>query len=161
MANPVSHIAWECTDEVLIKDFLNARPTNNICMLANHAIMSSDQLSMAVRKAKNNFANGLNRARELDTEFIRILAGTHNISLAFKRVGLKPSCRKGWLVNLGDDEQNLHDLATHLGLNPKKQDYVLSAANLHKIGIEFSENVEPSKYEDMLLGHVAGSDLDY
>lgn len=161
MANPVFHIAWESTGEVSIKDFLEKRPSNNICILAHHAVMSSNQVSMAIRKAKNNFEQGLNRARDLDTEFIRILAGTHNISLAFNRVGLKSSCRKGWLVNLADDGQNLSEFVDSLGLKSVVNEYEVTGENLLKLGIEFSDKVSPDKYQDMLLGHIAGSDLDY
>ena len=161
MANPVFHIAWESTDEVSIKDFLKKRPSSNICIVARHAVMSSNQVSMAIGKAKNNFEQGSNRARELDTEFIRILAGTHNISLAFNRVGLKSSCRKGWLVNLADDGQNLIEFADSFGLKSAGSEYEVTGENLRKLGIEFSDKVSPDKYQDMLLGHIAGSDLDY
>ena len=39
--------------------------------------------------------------------------------------------------------------------------YDLNFENLKKLGIEAISDMEESKFEDIVLGHVAGSDLDY
>ena len=39
--------------------------------------------------------------------------------------------------------------------------YELNFENLKKLGIDADPGTEESKFEDIVLGHIAGSDLDY
>ena len=96
-------IAWKSKGPVSVQKFLKIRPNSRVCLLAKHALVSENQLTLAATKAHRNFAQGVNRARELDTEMIRIISGTHNISMAFKRAGLTDECRTGWIVFLDDE----------------------------------------------------------
>jgi hypothetical protein len=61
----------------------------------------------------------------LDAEFLRVLAGTHNVSEAFKRAGLANGTTTGWLLHIPDQSSTIdsetvqHDarqLLANLGL---------------------------------------------
>ncbi len=159
-----AHFAWKSKGPVSIQSFLKIRPNSQVCLLAKHALLSENQLTVAAIKAKRNFAQGVNRARELDTEMIRIISGTHNISLAFKRAGLTDECRNGWIVFLGDEidaELVSKEIFEHLDIELDEHMYELNLENLKKLGVEVGSDIEESKFEDIVLGHVAGSDLDY
>ena len=131
--------------------------------MAKHALVSENQLTLAATKAHRNFAQGVNRARELDTEMIRIISGTHNISMAFKE-WLTDECRTGWIVFLDDEidaKLSSREIFEQLEMEADDHMYDLNFENLKKLGIEAISDMEESKFEDIVLGHVAGSDLDY
>ena len=159
-----AHFAWKSKGPVSVQKFLQIRPNSQICLLAKHALVSEKQLTLAATKAQRNFAQGVNRARELDTEMIRIISGTHNISMAFKRAGLTDDCRTGWIVFLDneiDAKLVSREIFEQLEMEVDEHVYELNLENLKKLGIEVGSSIEESKFEDIVLGHVAGSDLDY
>ena len=95
---------------------------------------------------------------------IRIISGTHNISMAFKRAGLTDECRTGWIVFLDDEidaKLSSREIFEQLEMEADDHMYDLNFENLKKLGIEAISDMEESKFEDIVLGHVAGSDLDY
>lgn len=159
-----AHFAWKSKGPVSVQKFLKIRPNSQVCLLAKHALVSENQLTLAATKAQRNFTQGVNRAREIDTEMIRIISGTHNISMAFKRAGLTDECRTGWIVFL-DDEIDAKlvskEIFEQLEMELDEHVYELNLENLKKLGIEVVSGIEESKFEDIVLGHVAGSDLDY
>ncbi len=164
MMSNVAHFAWKSNGPVSVQKFLQIRPNSQVCLLAKHALVCENQLILAVGKAKRNFIQGVNRAREIDTELIRIISGTHNISLAFKRSGLTNECRTGWIVFLDEDmdaESVSKGILNQLDMEIDEHKYELNFENLKKLGIEADSGTEESKFEDIVLGHIAGSDLDY
>lgn len=159
-----AHFAWKSKGPVSVQKFLKIRPNSQVCLLAKHALVSENQLILAATKAQRNFDQGVNRARELDTEMIRIISGTHNISMAFKRSGLTDECRTGWMVFLDDKidaELVSKEIFEKLEIEIDEHMYELNLENLKKLGIEVGSDLVESKFEDIVLGHVAGSDLDY
>ncbi len=72
------------------------------CLLGSGAVASERQLWAAWSGVRQNQQNGSMKARSVEVEFIRILAGTHNIALAFNRVGLQEEDEEAWLAFIPD-----------------------------------------------------------
>ena len=70
------------------------------CLLGGEAVGSERQLWAAWLAAMRNQKNERMRARSIEVEFIRLLAGTHHIDLAFKRAGVHDEERQAWLLHL-------------------------------------------------------------
>ena len=73
-------------------------------MLAPTAIVSDEQLWVAKNKAFLNQTRSLMRSQTIDGEFIRLIAGTQNMNLAFDRVGIKEGDSEAWIAYIGDEQ---------------------------------------------------------
>ena len=72
-----------------IDGFLKQRADERWVLLGGHAAQSMDQLWTAWIQATRNELREAMVARSIDAEFLRYLAGTHHISEAFARAGLR------------------------------------------------------------------------
>ena len=83
-----------------IKMFLDQRPDERWVLLGEHAAQGDDQLWTAWIQATRNELRGTMVARTVDAEFLRYLAGTHHISEAFARAGVKDGQENAWILHL-------------------------------------------------------------
>ncbi|MCS5537982.1 MAG: EKC/KEOPS complex subunit CGI121/TPRKB [Candidatus Poseidoniaceae archaeon] len=72
------------------------------CLLGPGAVASERQMWAAWAGVRDNQMNGAMKARSVEVEYIRILAGTHNIDQAFNRVGLQEGDVEAWLAFIPD-----------------------------------------------------------
>ena len=74
------------------------------CLIGARALGSERQLWATWSGVIQNQRNDRMKARSLEVEFIRLLAGTHNIDQTFRRVGLSEGDREGWLAFIPEAE---------------------------------------------------------
>ena len=118
--------------------------------------------------SNRNTERGAAQARTLDAEFLRVLAGTHNVSEAFKRAGLSNGSTKGWLLHIPDQsnsidpeslEQNAQQLLTGLGLETTSETLDISLEGAKKLGISIDDSLESDRIEASLIGHILLADV--
>ena len=86
--------------EKLVATFLEWRNDERWLLLGGPAAVSDKQLWTAWLGLGSRHANSKMRANGLDVEFIRLIAGTHQIRIGFERAGLVKGDRTAWLVYL-------------------------------------------------------------
>ena len=94
LTNPVSDA------EELVATFLEWRNDERWLLLGGSAAVSDKQLWTAWLGLGSRHANSNMRANGLDVEFIRLIAGTHQIRVGFERAGLADGDQIAWLVYL-------------------------------------------------------------
>jgi tRNA threonylcarbamoyladenosine modification (KEOPS) complex Cgi121 subunit len=94
LTNPVSDA------EQLVASFLEWRNDERWLLLGGPAAVSDKQLWTAWLGLSSRHANSNMRANALDVEFIRLIAGTHQIRIGFERAGLAKGDKTAWLVFL-------------------------------------------------------------
>ncbi|HHZ74201.1 MAG TPA: hypothetical protein EYN58_03295 [Candidatus Poseidoniales archaeon] len=112
----------------------------------------------------------------LDGEFIRLLAGTHQMSVAFKRAGIQKGDEKAWLIRLPEwhdkDEEILlnHDIGSHdsdayemmswleAEYNPERP--APSDEALDRLQIEANSKNSGFTIEQMLMTQLSLTDID-
>ena len=94
LTNPVSDA------EQLVATFLEWRNDERWLLLGGPAAVSDKQLWTAWLGLGSRHANSNMRANGLDVEFIRLIAGTHQIRVGFERAGLADGDQIAWLVYL-------------------------------------------------------------
>ena len=131
-----------------------------------------------LRKSYREINNSM-IARSPDTEFIRLISGTHQISTAFDRAGIKEGDKKAWIIYLPNLEVNnqldktnlprdvfnnntdqaenliLHLEASLITLRPMP---IKESLNRLEIAIT-KNNLTPLEIENYLLNHAAMADL--
>jgi hypothetical protein len=78
--------------------------------MSHYAAQGQQQLWTAWLLAKRAFSNNKALARSLDAEFLRYIAGTHHVSDAFKKVGIKDHDDTAWLVFLPEHIVDLDEI---------------------------------------------------
>ncbi len=84
----------------LVSDWIENRPSNRWAMIAGPIPSSDRHLWAAWHISTRNEARNSMVARTIDAEFIRILAGTHQIRVAFDRIGPRTGDDHVWIVHL-------------------------------------------------------------
>ena len=87
-----------------VGNWLEKRPSEYFVLLAPTAIVSDEQLWVAKNKAFLNQTRSLMRSQTIDGEFIRLIAGTQNMNLAFDRVGIKEGDSEAWIAYIGEEQ---------------------------------------------------------
>lgn len=87
-----------------VGNWLKKRPSEYFVLLAPTAIVSDEQLWVAKNKAFLNQNRSLMRSQTIDGEFIRLIAGTQNMNLAFDRVGIKKGDNEAWIAYIGEEQ---------------------------------------------------------
>jgi len=100
LTNPVSDA------EQLVKSLLDWRKSERWLILGGPAAVSETQLWTAWLGLASRHANSNMRANALDVEFIRLIAGTHQIRIGFERAGLVEGDKTAWLVYLPEFADN-------------------------------------------------------
>ena len=100
LTNPVSDA------EQLVTSLLDWRKSERWLILGGPAAVSEKQLWTAWLGLASRHANSNMRANALDVEFIRLIAGTHQIRIGFERAGLVEGDKTAWLVYLPEFVDN-------------------------------------------------------
>ncbi len=113
----------------------------------------------------------------MDAEFLRYLCGTHHVSEAFKRAGVRDGDQAGFVIFLPsaipDDEQTdchaaeydiqavegqANGLLSQLHLEQMPMQYSLSKLGATRIGMKFEDDNEELT-ENSLVGHILSSEF--
>ena len=84
----------------LVDTWLEIRPSGRWVMISGFMAVSERHLWAVWSHASRNEKLGTMVARTIDTEFIRILSGTHQIRVAFERAGVRNGDNHAWLLYL-------------------------------------------------------------
>ena len=154
------------------------RPSNRWLMVAFDAVASEVHLWTAWYALRGNEEAGSMIAKTPDTEFLRLISGTHQINRAFERAGISTGDDCAWIVLLpdsiigekfgdflipvgcyNDNSEEAKKLIEHLGgsLLPKRP--VPSIQGLERIGFDPGRELEITEIEEGFLTHMALSDL--
>jgi len=85
---------------VLISAMNDSRKDDSWLLLGGPAAVSERQLWTAWLGLSARHANDTMRANSVDVEFIRLIAGTHQIRIGFERAGIQNGDDTAWLVHL-------------------------------------------------------------
>ena len=81
-------------------------------LLGGHAAVSEDQLWTAWLGLASRYQNDSMRANSIDVEFIRLIAGTHQIRVAFERAGITVGDEMAWLIHLPNfSSDSIHEMS--------------------------------------------------
>ena len=97
--------------EILCEIFQEIVPNQRWVFCRSDVAQTSRQLWTATTVSNRNTERGTAQARTLDAEFLRVLAGTHNVSEAFKRAGLQNKSTSGWLLHIRSN--NIDEFRNH------------------------------------------------
>ncbi len=96
----------------LIELMTESRNDERWLLLGGPAAVSERQLWTAWLGLVSRHRNDIMRANSVDVEFIRLVAGTHQIRIGFERAGVTIGDDTAWLVHLPDfPEDNIQDLS--------------------------------------------------
>ncbi len=114
-------------------------------------------------------------SNSLDGEFLRLIAGTHQMSVAFKRAGIQTGEDKAWLVRIpewesdsediklpyydGKHDDNAFELMSWLEAELLPQRPIPTTNTLDRLEIEYEQN-ESLDIERLLLTNTATVDID-
>ena len=147
-------------------------------LLGGHAAVSENQLWTAWLGLKSRSQNDSMRANSADAEFIRLIAGTHQIRVGFERAGIADGEQMAWLIYLPDfptesiQEMSWPSLDRHvLDQEAQRLMTVLGATLLPHLPMPNTKtverlelNIEPGSVEDYhaiersALAHIALAD---
>ena len=164
-------------NEAHVAAFLEQRQNERWVLLGAHAVQGEAQLWTAWIQAVRHELRGSMVARSVDAEYIRYLAGTHHISEAFSRAGLKAGQEEAWILYLphGDAvenslghlqpvaqsspsfEKDLDSLTKGLGWTIQSKNMALSIEGMRHLGIDGSAWPE-SRIEEALIAHILMAD---
>jgi tRNA threonylcarbamoyladenosine modification (KEOPS) complex Cgi121 subunit len=90
----------------LVTSFLEWRNDERWLLLGGPAVVSETQLWTAWLGLASRHTNSTMRANTLDSEYIRLIAGTHQIRIGFERAGLADGDQTAWLIHLPEFQTN-------------------------------------------------------
>lgn len=182
MAHPMFPcFAWRSGDSFdakkLLQSFLEMRPNSQWVMVGEGCIQSELQLWTAWNCASRRWIRSTALARSLDAEFLRYLCGTHHVSEAFKRAGIREGDKAGFLLFLpgavSDEELTdcqvteydydsteyvANTILSQLDLEKTPTQYSLSKIGASRLGMKF-EYEDEMLTEASLLGHIISSEF--
>ena len=164
--------SWESTEPLELKSFVQSFqkivPNQRWVFCRSDVAQTSRQLWTATTVSNRNTERGTAQARTLDAEFLRVLAGTHNVSEAFKRAGLQNKSTSGWLLHIPEHatseipdsiEQEANQLLNGLGLSKTSEDLEINFEGVKNLGISLDESTDLSRIEASLIGHILLADV--
>ena len=111
---PFPCFAWQSESSVdakkLLQAFLEQRPSPQWVMVGDGCVQSNLQLWTAWMSASRRWIRKTSLARSIDAEFLRYLSGTHHVSEAFKRAGVRNEDNSGYVLFLPEasaDEEEI------------------------------------------------------
>ncbi|MBT4919813.1 MAG: hypothetical protein HON10_00270 [Euryarchaeota archaeon] len=158
----------------LIGDFIKQRDDESWLLMSHYAAQGQQQLWTAWLLAKRAFSNNKALARSLDAEFLRYIAGTHHVSDALKKVGIKDHDDTAWLVFLPEHIVDLDEIKPsfsvdqfNLGVQSIVQmldlKIIAGKPEINLKGIEeMGIPVPESRFNviDTIIGHIISADLN-
>lgn len=158
----------------LIGDFIKQRDDESWLLMSYYAAQGQQQLWTAWLLAKRAFSNNKALARSLDAEFLRYIAGTHHVTDAFKKVGIKDHDDTAWLVFLPKHIVDLDEIKPSFSVdqfNVEVQSLVemldlkviagkpeIDLKGLKEMGISLPES--KLNLIDSIIGHIISADLN-
>ena len=159
--------------------FNERRPSNRWLLVAFEVVASEIHLWTTWYALRRAEASGSMVANSPDAEFLRLISGTHQVSRAFERAGIKESDAAAWIVSLpdaklgdgfGDYEMpkksyldmgiGADRLIEHLGGSLVAKRPVPSERGLLRLEARSEESgLPPWRIEECFMSHMALSDL--
>lgn len=171
--------SWRASSPVkggaLTKTFLEHRPNDHWVLVGDGIAQCHMQLWTAWNSAARRQRRGTSLARSFDAEFLRYLAGTHHVSEAFKRAGVRDGDQAGFFLVLPSADVEIESqsssqshldqewaqqsevLAKSMGVNIEAVRLECNTEGAHRLGVQFDEKVGLSC--DLLIGHVLSSEF--
>lgn len=163
----------------IVSVFNEWRPSDRWLLLSYHSACSEVRLWTVWSALRRREESGRMVARSPDAEFLRLISGTRQLSIAFERAGVSKGDESAWIVyipdyDLGEDfgETEIHTsaysdndlfatrLIEHLGANLLAKRPIPSDEGLVRIGaLETGESIEASSRENVFLTHSALADM--
>ena len=174
------HFPWNSSSSieagVFTKAFLKQRPSDHWVLVGPGIAQCHMQLWTAWNSAARRQQRGTSLARSFDAEFLRYMAGTHHVSEAFKRAGVRDGDQSGCFIVLPSigKEGTMPAKPTHEEAEELERQ-ALQLASSMDVSIEDVElecNIEGSKRLgvlidqdavvtcDLLIGHVLSSEFN-
>ena len=157
-----------------IGEFIEHRDDESWLLMSHYAAQGQQQLWTAWLFAKRAFANNKSLARTLDAEFLRYIAGTHHVSEAFKKVGIKSNDNTAWLIflpnhiaeldeikpsfSLDDFDSGVESLIQKLNVKVIEGMPEINIEGIEKMGIPLPES--KLNLIDSIIGHIISADLN-
>ena len=164
--------SWESSQPIELKSFVQSFqeivPDQRWVFCRSEVAQTPRQLWTATTVSNRNTERGTAQARTLDAEFLRVLAGTHNVSEAFKRAGLSNGSTKGWLLHIPDQrdsmdseslDMNARHLLSGLGLETTSETLDIDIEGAKKLGISIDDAIDSNRIEASLIGHILLADV--
>lgn len=178
---PFPCFAWQSESSVdakkLLQAFLEQRPSPQWVMVGDGCVQSNLQLWTAWMSASRRWIRKTSLARSIDAEFLRYLSGTHHVSEAFKRAGVRNEDNSGYVLFLPEasaDEEEIDcqiveydaeaielqakEILAELKLEVHPTDYALSKQGALRLGMKF-EFEQETLTESALIGHILSSEF--
>ena len=151
---------------------LEHREDDRWLLLGYPSVVSERHLWAAWLALCQRVRDGEMVSRGIDGEFLRLLAGTHQMRTAFERAGVREGDQRAWLVQLPEEEESevipsidINDMAEQADrlfgwldgeLVPERP--LPTEEGIIRLGID-SGGLAYEQWEDVCLGHIAVADL--
>lgn len=174
------HFSWNSSSPVeagvFTKTFLKHRPTEHWVLVGQGIAQCHMQLWTAWNSAARRQQRGTSLARSFDAEFLRYMAGTHHVSEAFKRAGVRDGDRTGCFILLPSlskegempvmpssreveqFERQALQLASSMDVNIVDAELQCNTEGSKRLGIQVGEDTVVTC--DLLIGHVLTSEFN-
>lgn len=155
--------------------FLKHRPDEHWVLVGEGVAQCHAQLWTAWHSAARRQQRGTSLARSFDAEFLRYLAGTHHVSEAFKRAGVRNDDLSGCFLRLPVGEGSIEtlprpdaeqvsmiesqaaELAASLGVELTNKGLECTTEGAERLGLLFTDAGAPTC--DALVGHVLSAEF--
>ena len=174
------HFPWNSSSPieagVFTKAFLKHRPSDHWVLVGPGIAQCHMQLWTAWNSAARRQQRGTSLARSFDAEFLRYMAGTHHVSEAFKRAGVRDGDQSGCFIVLPSigKEGTMPAKPTHEEAEELERQALQLASSMDVSiqDVELECNIEGSKRLgvlidqdavvtcDLLIGHVLSSEFN-
>jgi len=164
---------------VMVSKINEWRPSDRWFILAEEAAGSESHLWTVWYSTRKKEVTNSMVARDVSAEFMRILSGTHQISLAIERSGLSSGDKRAWIVHLpdidvggslgelsiprstyNDADKEATRLQEHLEAKLLATRPIATISGLERIGaITKGQEVENSEIESLFILHSAMADM--
>ena len=157
-----------------IGEFIEHRDDESWLLMSHYAAQGQQQLWTAWLLAKRAFSNNKSLAITLDAEFLRYIAGTHHVSEAFKKVGIKSNDNTAWLIflpnhiaeldeikpsfSLDEFDSGVESLIQKLNVKVIEGMPDINIEGIEKMGIPLPES--KLNLIDSIIGHIISADLN-
>lgn len=154
------------------------RTSNRWLMISFDSAASEIHLWTAWYSLRGKEEAGSMIAKTPDTEFLRIISGTHQINKAFERAGISEGDERAWIVMIpdskigdefgdfsvpidcyNDSSEEATKLIEHLGGSLIAKRPTPSTMGLERIGFPIERKMDFSELEEAYLSHMALSDI--
>lgn len=174
------HFIWQSENALeassTTQNFLKNRPNEHWVLVGEGVAQCHAQLWTAWHSAARRQRRGTSLARSFDAEFLRYLSGTHHVSEAFKRAGLRDGDSKGCFLFLPASEGSADllpeisveatsslaleaaSLASSMGLALVEEPLVCHPEGAKRLGLVIED---PSRLTcDALIGHIISAEFN-